>query len=492
MFYMLRRDCYIREIGDYGYIKSSGLFNDLVFDKSGNNFLKHLVRKSKSLDVLSEEISKEFTDVSDKDIINDVEEFFEILVEDGYAVKGKDYEDCIKNNIGFDYSNIKQITIEENYTPKNIRSENDTQDVLDNYFKTHPYLSNFQIELTSKCNERCIHCYIPHKYKIDNIDCNLYYSVLDQLKEMGALGLTLSGGEPMVHPNFKEFLKAAKERDFYVHVLTNLTLLDDEIIEIMKSGNVCGVQVSLYSMSPEHHDAITTIKGSFEKTKNAILKLIENNIPVQISCPVMKVNKDDVCEVIKWGHEHKIRVLTDYAIMAEYNHDTGNLVNRLDPEECRKVIEDIIEYDEGYKEQINELINNENFEKYLNESPKINPDDAFCGAGINTACMVSNGSVYPCPGWQGYICGSLKEQTLEEIWNKSTLFLYLRGLKQTAIQKCFECKNRKFCSPCLCRFANESKTGNPLEVATHFCDVTEINKQVVTEYLLQKKLNEKK
>ena len=50
------------------------------------------------------------------------------------------------------------------------------------------------------------------------------------------------------------------------------------------------------------------------------------------------------------------------------------------------------------------------------------------------------------------------------------------------IPRCLECENKAFCSPCLGRFANESQTGNYLEVAQHFCDVAEINKEVVMEY----------
>ena len=69
-----------------------------------------------------------------------------------------------------------------------------------------------------------------------------------------------------------------KKYDFYVNILSNLTLLNDEIIAEMKAGNVSSVQVSLYSMNPEHHDAITAVKGSLEKTKAAILKLVENMV----------------------------------------------------------------------------------------------------------------------------------------------------------------------------------------------------------------------
>jgi len=476
MYYMLRTNSYIRKLGNYGYIKSSGIFNDLVFDKSGQVFLSALSREPKTLELLAKEIAVSFNNVEARDILEDVRAFFDMLTEDGYVVCGDTYEETIKNNTGFDYTEIKQITLKENYTPKNIRSDSNSQKVLDDYFTENPYLSSFQIELTSRCNERCIHCYIPHEYKNTDISEEMYFSVLDQLSEMGTLGLTLSGGEPMAHPKFKEFLRAAKDRDFYVHILSNLTLLDEEIISLMKYRNVCGVQVSLYSMIPEHHDAITSVNGSFYKTKKAILQLIENNIPVQISCPVMKVNQHDVTDVIKWGHQHKIRVNIDYAIMAEYNHDTSNLANRLSPEECREVIKSIITYDEDYAQ----LLQSVNLDA---EEEKVNLDAPFCGVGINTAAMVANGSVYPCPGWQGYICGNLHEKSLKEIWFNSNEMKYLRGLRKRDMEKCSLCKNKAFCSPCLGRFANESKTGNPLEVATHFCQVAKVNKEVVLEYL---------
>ncbi|MEL3900439.1 radical SAM protein [Treponema phagedenis] len=269
-----------------------------------------------------------------------------------------------------------------------------------------------------------MHCYIPHEFKLTNISEDMYYRVLKQLHEMKTLSLTLSGGEPMCHPKFKEFLQAAKDYDFSVNVLSNLTLVDDEVISLMKNSRLSSVQVSLYSMNPEHHDAITCLKGSFEKTKNAILRLVENDIPLQISCPTMKQNKGDYQEVLRWAHEHKVRAVTDYIMMARFDHSTDNLDNRLNLSEVEKVITDILQDDIDYQA---EILKPDFFERI--KSLTHDSDGIVCGVGISSACMVANGNVYPCAGWQDYVCGNVNESSLKDIWYHSKKMNFLRNIR---------------------------------------------------------------
>lgn len=477
MYYQLNKDVYFRAYGEVGHITSTGLFNDKVVDASGAVFLDALTREPQHIEVLAEKIASNFADVNSDDILQDVKDFYDIFTEDGFLASGSTVEEARKHVQGFTYDVVEPRTMKYDFTPEKLRAESATQDVLENHFLTDPKLMNFQIELTSRCNERCIHCYIPHEFKEGMISPDLFYSVLDQLEDLSCWQVTLSGGEPMLHPRFKEFLRAAKEKDMYVAVLSNLTLLDDEIVDILKDGNVSSVQVSLYSMNPEHHDAITKLPGSFEKTKVAIEKLIANDIPVQISCPTMKENKDDYVGVMQWAREHKIRAHTDYSIMAEYNNDTSNLSHRLSPEECGEVIKDILGWDSDYQE---EILSSDFAAQVLNYENAL--DAPLCGVGISTCCMVADGSVYPCAGWQSYVCGNLNEDTLDHIWNDSEKMQYLRSLRQRDLKKCADCDDRAFCSPCMVRFANESPTGDPFEISPYFCEVTKVNKDIVLDW----------
>ena len=253
MFYQQKKDTFIRNYDGVGYITSTGIFNDLCTNESGTIFLCALKRTPQTLDQLVNVIMPQFEGVDRETILKDAKEFYDGLVEDGFIIKAENEEELKKLDVGFTYNSIQPKTIREDFKPTIQRADTDTQDYLEKQFNGKPHLTTFQIELTSKCNERCVHCYIPHKFKLYNITDELYYSTLDQLSKMGTLSVTLSGGECMCHPKFKEYLRAAKNYDFYVNILSNLTLLDDEIIEIMKEGNVSSVQTSLYSMIPEHH-----------------------------------------------------------------------------------------------------------------------------------------------------------------------------------------------------------------------------------------------
>ena len=475
MLYRQKFDTFVRIYDDIGYITSKSDFGDRVVDSSGAVFLKALSRKPKSLEEICKEITRNFVDVSSADIVKDAVDFYSILEQDGFIVSGESEEELDRKDIRFSYSLLEPKTIKNDFTPVLQRASKNTQDFLTEHFKNTPHLTSVQVELSSRCNERCIHCYIPHENKIGDIDPILFYDVLDQCREMGVLGLTLSGGEPMLHENFCDFLQKAKEDDFSINILSNLTLLNNEIIEALKDTRLSSVQVSLYSMNAEIHDSITQVKGSFYKTKDNILRLIENDIPLQISCPTMKQNKNCFTEVLNWAHEHKIRAETDFIMMARYDHSTENINNRLALDEAGKIITDIIEYNPYYQEEIVKM-------DLESIDSRDQSNDIVCGVCIDSICMVANGNVYPCAGWQDYVCGNIKETPLREIWENSPKVQYLRGLRKKDFPECLRCNDKDFCSMCMVRNANENPDGDPLKINKHFCEVAALNKRIVLDW----------
>jgi radical SAM protein with 4Fe4S-binding SPASM domain len=465
-----------------GYIMTKYRFNDLVTDASGSVFLAALSRAPQTIDELAAKIAASFTGVGMDMIKQDAIQFYQMIEKGGFIISGETPEELDKKDTRFSYKNATPETIEKNMDTETGGSGTKSQDYLEEYFKNHPYLVSMQMEITSRCNERCVHCYIPHHNKLHNMDESLFYDVLEQCQEMGVLDLTLSGGEPMCHPHFADFIRKLKDYDFTVAILSNLTMLNDEILAVMKEQHSFDVQTSLYSMNPAIHDSITQLPGSFFKTHDAILRLIDNDIPLHINCPTMKQNRDCYGDVLEWAHGHKIKTSTDYIMMARYDHTAGNLDNRLSIKEVGKVISGIIDRDKNYQREVSRP-------DFKAAYQRDRSNDRICGVCIAKICMVENGNVHPCPGWYNYVCGNVRETSLKDIWENSPKVKYLRSLRKKDIPKCLDCPDRGFCAVCMARNANENQEmsavgtlGNPLKINEHFCKVAALNRKIVLEW----------
>lgn len=481
MYIRQSKNSFIRTTKLYGYITNQLTRHDRCYDEFGADILKEITRVPQDVDDIVRHLLTIYEGVNFDTLKKDVIEFINSLAKDKFVVIGETIEELETIDESFTYAIDNPKTLAESYyqiTDEKV-SEN-TQDFFLEEVQGRPLISSLQFELSSRCNERCIHCYIPNDKKNHGFDMPTakVKSILDEFAAMGGIHVTLSGGEAFLHKDIIEIARYCREKDLKITILSNLISLKDEQIEALKELNISLIQVSLYSMDPGIHDFITTVKGSFVKTKEAIEKLVAADIPVQISCPVMKANYKGYDKVLDYARLHKIKSQTDYIIMARSDLDTENLANRLSLEETEVLLRDIIEHDIQYREQTLEQLPVSDEIQFNLERFKKQP---VCGVGYDNCCITANGDVYPCAGWQDMVLGNVYRQSLQEIWENSPKIKELRKITQASFPECLKCEARDYCARCLVRNYNENG-GDMLRVNKHFCDVAFLNKRLVEEY----------
>ena len=250
MYFKQKSDVIFRNYKEFGYITDNRNFSykplsdigddigDKIVSSSGAVFLSVLGREAQTLDQLAEKICMQFIDADIEVIKCDAKEFYSALETEGFVVSGETLQECNEKDVGFSYKRVPHIR--GNNLPYIKKPRQDTQDYFERFFGGRPQLTNLHIEITSKCNERCVHCYIPHENKYHSMGSDLFYDILEQCREMNLLHLTISGGEPMLHRNFIDFLRKCNEYNFSVNVLSNLTMLNDAILAEMKKNHLLG------------------------------------------------------------------------------------------------------------------------------------------------------------------------------------------------------------------------------------------------------------
>lgn len=462
MLFSLKDKVLFRQYDTYGYITDNSMFgyrflNDKTpalkekfVSESGSVMLGTLSRVPQEFDAIVEKLFRIFTDVDYDVLRQDTLDFFMKLTKEGYLACS---DECKVSDTDT-YEEMISGDDEEFHVPKK------------------NFLRSIHFEIANACNERCLHCFIPEKYKTNIIDSELFYRILEEGRTMNIIHVTLTGGEPMLHPDFINFLRKCRELDLSVNVLSNLTLLNDEFISEMKRNALLSVQTSLYSMLPSVHDSITRLSGSFEKTKLGILKLIEAGIPVQISCQVMKQNKASFMDVVEWGHANNIPAAFNYMIFGEYDHSNENLQNRLSLDEVEEV------FDRQNSRSYSEALMTEAGKKL-----SMNEDAHVCSVCRYYFGVTAEGDAFPCAGWQAKKLGSLREHSISEIWNDSSEVQYLRQIRLRDFPKCQSCKDRGYCTICMMTNANENTDSDMFRVSEFQCEVASMIHSKVEEYL---------
>ena len=266
----------------------------------------------------------------------------------------------------------------------------------------------------------------------------------------------------MLHRDFVEILRYAKALDLNIIVMSNLTLCDDGMVELLKEIDPQFVNVSLYAVTESIHDSITQISGSCAKTKAAIDALQAVGVHIRIATPFMRENKCCVEELQAFAAERNVHLIADSEIFGQLDHSCANQSHALSLDE----LDDLVC---GHKDL---------FMRGCMDQTRCALDSKVCDIGEARLNLDAEGKYYPCDGFHGAIIGDACKETVMEVWNGEALNK-LRSLKNKDFGACALCTDRAWCKVCPMRNFNE--TGNMFTHVPWRCEATRIYKRIFEE-----------
>lgn len=302
-------------------------------------------------------------------------------------------------------------------------------------------------ELTPLCNLRCPMCYVRLDSKCmaaqgKMMSAKEWLEIARQSRDMGTLFVTLTGGEPLLHPEFWEIYNGMTELGLLVAIYTNGCLIDEEVVKKLKANPPHNMKISIYGASDETYASMCGVKDGFTRVSHAIDLMNESGLPFFCTSTVVHENMHDLAAMYRFAAEKKIKFFHSSAIALSAR---GALS---DPLKSRTM-----PVEEGWTLAMLEK----------DKRPRDLRPFAFCG-GRGTSYFLT---------WHGHLsfCGFATKpyaQVAEPIdipaaWEEMNR---LADEIRTP-EKCKTCEHAEFCKRCPGLLASES--GDPEKVSDTFC-----------------------
>jgi radical SAM protein with 4Fe4S-binding SPASM domain len=293
-----------------------------------------------------------------------------------------------------------------------------------------------QLDLTYRCNERCVHCYLDHDDHGEMTTAEIK-RLLDEMADAGVFFLTFSGGEILMRKDFFELLEYARRKlMFCVKLKSNAVLIREREAKRIYDLGVESVQISIYSHRPEVHDAITLIPGSLKRSLDAVRFLKSQGLKVVIANVLMTQNLQDYPGVRALAAELVVECTLDPTITPMMDGNRSILGLGVGQSVLRQVFRDASIVGDVDKFC---AIPVKTGESELEEAP--------CSAG-HSACYVSPyGDVFPCVQFP-LPTGNVRQQRFVDIWRHSDQMNEVRSIRLKDLTTCTSCTHVSNCTRC--------------------------------------------
>jgi radical SAM protein with 4Fe4S-binding SPASM domain len=327
------------------------------------------------------------------------------------------------------------------------------------------------IDVTYRCNERCVHCYLDHDDH-GEMSTTEIRDVLNQLARAGTLFLTISGGEVFLRSDLFEILECARDLHFDISLKTNALLIDAARARRLRALGVRRIQISIYSADPAIHDAITKVRGSLKRSLKAIGFLQAQGLPVKIACPLMKQNIAAYRSVLALAEDLGVPYVLDLTITPKMDGDASIL-------ELRNSAQDVLPVLRDPAFGAHACSRDDAFEAALalggataSGIKSSAYDDIPCSAGHNSCYISPYGDVFPCVQMP-LPTGNLRRQAFADIWYRSPEMNRVRLVRESQLPVCSGCPIRKYCERC--PGLAQMEGGDLLGAYERACELAEMN-----------------
>ena len=180
------------------------------------------------------------------------------------------------------------------------------------------------IEITNTCNFKCPHCYVD-KQKPFILTKENIKNISKDLESLHCHHITLTGGEPLSHPDFKEIYKYLYENNFLVSLNTNGSMLNEEYISFFEQYPPLSIEVSLYGTDDKTYYNFTKTQVSFDLLTKNILNLKNKNINVVLKNVLTSSNEENFYNIKNFANKLNIPFKSDYLVFPQtFNKSSFN------------------------------------------------------------------------------------------------------------------------------------------------------------------------
>ncbi len=256
------------------------------------------------------------------------------------------------------------------------------------------------LELTYRCNWRCVFCYNPRHHDLRGLSGPEWIAVLEDLRALGTLSVALTGGEALTHPDFLEIARAARERHLALRIFTNGALVTEAMADALAALDPMGVELSLHGASAETHDRATGRPGSFAALLLGLTRLQRRGLPLLLKTPLTCMNEHELDAIIRLVDRLDVPHKVDATLTPRDDGDAGPLQYRASPE--------------GVERMYRRLAERGRLPSVERPAGAVN-----CGLGRITVAVDPEGNVYPCLQWKRTSLGNVRQTPLRELWGLS-------------------------------------------------------------------------